>query len=39
MRPHALKTEKSINKFKNFVGVEFWGDIMVLHNADINSRE
>jgi predicted kinase len=39
MRPHALKTEKSINKFKNFVGDEFWGDIMILHNADVNSRE
>lgn len=39
MRPHALKTEKSINKFKNFVGDEFWEEIMTLHTADVNSRE
>jgi len=38
MKPHALKTEKSIRRFVNFVGEEFWNRILQLHEADVDSR-
>ena len=38
MRPHMLTTEKSINKFKKFLGDDFYKDLMLLHEADKNAR-
>jgi len=34
MRPHLLKTDKNVNKFKKFVGKEFWNDLVVFNTAD-----
>lgn len=39
MLPHRLETEKSIEKYKKFLGEKFWGDLMLLHEADKNGRE
>lgn len=38
MLPHRIESEKSINKYKNFLGEEFWNDLMKLHEADMNGR-
>lgn len=39
MLPHRLDTEKSIEKYKKFLGEKFWNDLMLLHEADKNGRE
>lgn len=38
MKPHLLKTEKSINKFKRFCGEEFWDELLILNKADKEAR-
>lgn len=38
MLPHILGSEKSINKYKSFLGEEFWLDLMKLHEADKEGR-
>lgn len=38
MKPHLLKTEKSIKKFKEFVGSEFWDELLILNKADKEAR-
>lgn len=38
MLPHRLETEKSIEKYKKFLGEEFWEDLMLLHEADNKGR-
>lgn len=38
MKPHVLKTEKSINKFKRFCGEEFWNELMIFNKADKEAR-
>lgn len=38
MLPHRLETEKSIDKYKNFLGEEFWNQIIRLHEADLRGR-
>jgi len=39
MLPHRLETQKSIDKYKKFLGDEFYNDLMLLHEADKNGRE
>lgn len=38
MKPHLLKTEKSINKFKRFCGEKFWEELMIFNKADKEAR-
>jgi len=38
MRPHGLTTDKSVNKFKKFVGDDFFNTLMILHEADKEAR-
>ena len=38
MRPHHLKTEKSIAKFVNMVGEKFWKGLLILNEADNDAR-
>lgn len=38
MLPHTSKTEKSIKKRINYFGLEFWNDLLILNEADVNSR-
>lgn len=34
MKSHLLKEDKSIKKFKKFVGKEFWNDLLIFNTAD-----
>ena len=34
MLPHMIKHEKTIKKYKNMLGEEFWNKLMILHAAD-----
>ena len=38
MLPHTLSEEKTILKYKNFLGEEFWNKLMLLHEADTGAR-
>ena len=38
MRPHTAITEKSIKKLKNFLGEDFYRDLIILHEADKNAK-
>ncbi len=38
MLPHTSKTEKSIKKRINYFGLDFWNDLLILNEADVNSR-
>lgn len=38
MRPHLMTTAKAINKFKRFVGEEFWEELLILNKADKEAR-
>lgn len=38
MLPHTLREDKTIEKYKNFLGEEFWDKLMLLHEADKGAR-
>lgn len=38
MQPFFMENDKQKNKYKNLWGEEFYNNIMLLHEADINSR-
>lgn len=38
MLPHTLKEDKTIEKYKSFLGEEFWNKLMLLHEADKGAR-
>lgn len=38
MQPFNLNTEKAKNKFIKLVGQEFYNNLLILHEADINSK-
>ena len=38
MKPHLLNTEKSIKRFVDFVGEDFWHKLKLLNDADLASR-
>lgn len=38
MKPHLLNTDKSIDKFKKFVGDDFWEDLVLFNKADKEAR-
>jgi predicted kinase len=38
MQPFFIETEKAKNKFIKLVGREFYDDIMIMHEADINAK-
>lgn len=38
MRPYMMNTEKSKDKLKNLIGEEMYGQLMLLHHADVQAH-
>ena len=38
MKPFFIETDKAKNKFVRLVGEDFYNNLMIIHNADMNAK-